>query len=375
LLEGLIFFFALTNSVRTIAALRLCIQALVLAGAVVGFFVAYQRHQGNFYDTYLGLAQVSAPYDITSSSSSVLSDGVADGDFRAAGMLGEPNFFAMVMTALTPWAAYLVITARSRIMKLAWAIAGMLVSYAVFVSYSRGALLAAGAVLVLLALWGVLPRKALVYLSAGGALAVMAVPTLADRLATLGSLAGGGPSEDASAAGRLSEVEAAWNVFATHPFVGVGPGQFPLYYQRYVSLTGGSVHSGEGARNAHNIVLGLAADIGLLGLGAFAILVTVVVVGLARARSHTRLRGVATAALVSVCFYLGCSAFLHLAYARYLWLYLALSTAIMSLDPGGETTDAKPRSVPRGAATGALTAPSGPARRTLRGAALPQNGR
>ncbi|WP_185748881.1 O-antigen ligase family protein [Humibacillus xanthopallidus] len=374
LLEGLIFFFALTNSIRTLSALRRCIQALVVAGAVVGLFVAYQQRQGNFYDTYLGLAQVSAPYDITSSSSSVLSDGVADGSFRAAGMLGEPNFFAMVMTALTPWAAYLVITARGLARRMAWAIAGMLASYAVFVTYSRGALLAAGAVLVLLALWGVLPRKALIYLSAAGALAVMAVPTLADRLATLGSLAGGGPSEDASAAGRLSEVEAAWNVFATHPFVGVGPGQFPLYYQRYVSLTGGSVHSGEGARNAHNIVLGLAADIGLLGLGAFVILVTVVVVGLARARSHTRLRGVATAALVSVCFYLGCSAFLHLAYARYLWLYLALSTAIISLALGEDTTDPPTGSQLRDAEAEDPGAPSGPARHRLQGAELPLNG-
>lgn len=331
LLEGLIFFFALTNSIRSMAALRLCVQALVIAGAVVGFFVAYQQHHGNFYDTYFGLAQVSAPYDITSSSSSVLADDVSAGSFRAAGMIGEPNFFAMVMTALTPWAAYLVLTARTRLHRLAWAAAGGLISYAVFVSYSRGALMAAGAVLVLMCVWGVLPRKALVYLAVAGAVAVMAVPTLAERLATLGDVAGGGASADASAAGRLSEVGAAWDVFATHPVLGVGPGQFPLYYQRYVSLTGSSIHSGEGARNAHNIVLGVAADVGLLGLAAFAFLVTTVVIGLVRARRRDGLRGIATAALVSISFYLGCSAFLHLAYARYLWLYLALSTAVTEL--------------------------------------------
>jgi O-antigen ligase len=166
-----------------------------------------------------------------------------------------------------------------------------------------------------------------------GAAALVAVPTLAGRLATLGTVVAGGAGEEASAAGRLSEVGAAWDVFATHPLIGVGPGQFPLYYQRYVNLSGGSVHSGDGARNAHNIVLGLAADVGLLGLAAFSCLVIAVLVGLARARRHGPLRGLATAALVSICFYLACSAFLHLAYARYLWLYLALSASVISLTP------------------------------------------
>ena len=215
--------------------------------------------------------------------------------------------------------------------RIVWVGAGLLVSYAVFVSYSRGALMAAAGVLVLLAVCGVLPRKTLAYLSVAGAAAVAVVPTLAERLATLGTVIAGGAGEEASAAGRLSEVAAAWEVFAAHPLIGVGPGQFPLYYQRYVNLSGGSIHSGDGARNAHNIVLGLAADVGLLGLAAFTCLVVAVLLGLARARRHTPMRGLATAALVSLCFYLACSAFLHLAYARYLWLYLALSASVISL--------------------------------------------
>lgn len=330
LLEGLVFFFAATNSIRTPAALRRCVQAVVAAGALVGFFVALQQHRGDFYDTFYGLAQVAEPYDITGASS-VLADGVGAGQFRAAGMIGEPNFFAMEMLALTPWAAYLAVTARTVLARVAWVVAGLLLAYAVFVSYSRGALLAAGVVVVLMSVCGVLPRKTLAYLAVAGGAAVVAVPTLAARLATLGAVVGGGSGEEASAAGRLSEVQAAWEVFATHPVVGVGPGQFPLYYQRYVALTGGSVHSGDGARNAHNIVLGLAADVGLLGLASFVALVGVVVAHLVRARREASLRSMATPALVSVSLYLACSAFLHLAYARYLWLCLALATSASSV--------------------------------------------
>lgn len=380
LLEGLIFFFALTNSIRTMGALRLCIQALVLAGTVVGFFVAYQQHHGDFYATYFGLAQVSAPYDITSSESSVLADDVTGGSFRAAGMIGEPNFFAMVMTALTPWAAYLVVTARTRLGRLAWTGATLLVSYSVFVSYSRGALIAAGVVLVVMSARGVLPRRALLYLGAAGVVAILTIPTLAERLATLGDVVGG-PGGDASASGRISEVGAAWDVFATHPLLGVGPGQFPLYYQRYVALTGGSIHSGEGARNAHNIVLGIAADVGLVGLAAFACLVAAVVAGLVRVRRHPGLRGVATAALVSISFYLGCSAFLHLAYARYLWLYLALSTTVIGLATGQSAAEGwatgQERSVgyTAGRPPGAPSALDPPTPRTSRATALPMSRR
>lgn len=338
LVEGLLFFFGLTNSIRSVTALRRCIQGVVLAGAVVGFFVAYQHLRGSYsYNDYYGLAQVADPYDITSATPSPLDDGTVVGDYRSAGMIGEPNFFAMVMTALTPWTIYLVLTSRTFLHRAAWALAGVLISYAVFVSYSRGALVAAGAVFLVLALWGVLPRKSLVYLLIAGGLAVMAIPTLAARLATLGALISGGPTDEASAAGRLSEVSAAWDVFATHPALGVGPGQFPLYYQRYVALNGGSsVHAGDGARNAHNIILGLGADVGLIGLVGFLFLIGVTVAGLVRARRVRQFRALATTALASVALYMACSAFLHLAYARYLWLYLAMSASVISLAAGAK---------------------------------------
>jgi hypothetical protein len=347
LLEGVIFFFAVTNSIRSVSALRRCIQGIVLAGAVVGFFVTYQHLRGNFADDYLGLAQVAQPYDITAAGQSPLDDGTVVGEFRSAGMIGEPNFFAMVMICLTPWAAYLVLTSRTVARRAAWAVAGVLISYAVFIAYSRGALIGAGAVFLLLAMWGVLPRKSLIYLAVAGGVAVMAIPTLAARLATIGTVVSGGASDESSAAGRLSEVSAAWNVFLTHPTLGVGPGQFPLYYQRYASLIGGSsAHTGDGARNAHNIILGVAADVGLVGLIGFLLLIGVIVVGLVRARRVPGFRALATTALVSVAVYMACSAFLHLAYARYLWLYLAVAASLINLAarhrPSGQTVDIHP---------------------------------
>jgi O-antigen ligase len=102
-------------------------------------------------------------------------------------------------------------------------------------------------------------------------------------------------------------------------------------------------------------VLGLAADVGLVGLASFVALVWVVIARLVRARRDPSTRGVTSAALVSVCLYLGCSAFLHLAYARYLWLYLALATAASGLGSSRATEEPRPTLLPA-----TLSGPSGP---------------
>lgn len=352
LLEGVIFVFAALNCLRDRRALRRAVTGVGIGALVVAVAVVRQYRQQNYYDVLWGFAQVSDPYDLTGASSP-LADGTETGTFRAAGMLGEPNFFALAMLTVLPWLVYLAWTSRSLLLRAFWALGSVGVGFAVLLSYSRGALVAAVGVVALLAVLGVLPRRVLLVLAGAAAVALWQVPSLSDRVATLHTLSVQGATGEASLSGRLSEVRTAGEVFLAHPATGVGPGQFPEYYQRYVGLRGVGVHFGEGPRNAHNLIAGIAADLGTVGLLVFGGLVVVVLTGLRRAR-RTALRPEATAALTSVALYLGCSVFLHLAYARYLWLLVALAATVIVLarrDSGPDPQQPQPdRVLSRGSA-------------------------
>jgi O-antigen ligase len=151
---------------------------------------------------------------------------------------------------------------------------------------------------------------------------------------------------DTAARSRLTENLAAAQVFADHPLFGVGPGGFPRYYQEYAGRIGIEVHdrerSGRDAgqapqRAAHNIALGLAADLGVAGLALFGVVVWIAFAGLLRARRHwlsqrrPDLADVAGALVVALTGYLVAGVFLSLAFERYLWLLLSMAGAAVAL--------------------------------------------
>ena len=128
--------------------------------------------------------------------------------------------------------------------------------------------------------------------------------------------------------------------------LGVGPGVFPLHYREYAEQVGGYLHDAtpagpekglEAKREAHNIVVAQAADLGLAGLLVFCGLVALTLAGLIRVRAANLRRGrrdcadLATALLLAVLGYLLTGAFLTLAYETYFWMLLGLAGAATSL--------------------------------------------
>lgn len=63
---------------------------------------------------------------------------------------------------------------------------------------------------------------------------------------------------------RMSQMQAGWRMFLTHPLTGVGPGNFSTAYPRYAV---GSWYVSRG--HAHNYYLHLAAETGAIGLLAY----------------------------------------------------------------------------------------------------------
>jgi O-antigen ligase len=225
------------------------------------------------------------------------------------------------------------------------------IMFAVTLTASRGGAIALVAMIaVMIALRFFRPAQL------GAAVAVLAVglalnPSYAQRLTTtslsgIAAPAGSTVAADTATRGRLTENLAAAHVFADHPLFGVGPGEFPLYYQEYAGRIGIEVHdrqrTGQDAgqapqRAAHNIALGLAADLGVVGLGIFATVIWLAFTGLLRARRHWLSQGrpeladVAGALVAALTGYLAAGAFLSLAFERYLWLLLAMAGAAIAL--------------------------------------------
>ena len=175
----------------------------------------------------------------------------------------------------------------------------------------------------------------------GVAVLFAAVPAYGERVGSLlavsSTVGDAGLAEtDGAIQSRITEGLAALLAFADHPIVGVGPGQFPGVYRHYAELVGIRVLASD--RQAHNLFLGIAAELGLAGLAVFLIIVGVTMRDLARARRAAArvdpmLAALSTGFLLSIMTYLTTGIFLHMSFIRYFWMMLALAgaTAIVTL--------------------------------------------
>jgi O-antigen ligase len=333
--EGLGLFLLLINCMRTPLVWRACLAVIVASGALMSSVSVVQFISGDLWRDFGGFGQISDVFVANASDPATWSGTEWPvGDARLAGPIGEANFFAMVLVTLLPYCFYLAKSAGSRAVRVAWIAAGGLILAGVALTYSRGAIVALVVVIGFLAVVGLLPRRTLVFMLVAGIALVTLVPSYGARMESLvsavhvGAGTDSGERADAAARGRYSEVVSAFKVYGDHPVLGVGPGQFPVYYQRYVGDLGGGVHTGDGGRQAHNLIAGLAAETGTLGLLSFFGAIGAILLGLVRVRRLPHARAAGTAALTSILLLLCSSLFLHMAYMRYLWVHLAIAAAL-----------------------------------------------
>lgn len=338
--EGLGLYFILTNVVRSSRQLELAVRCLTGAAGFLGAVTLAQHVRQSYWTSFYGFAQVGDHYIPGATDWTGWADGtVGDGSPRLAGPIGEANFFALILIMALPYAVHYASSATRGWERACWALCVVFIASGAVFTYSRGAVVAVVVAVVGLSVTGVIPRSSLVATALCGLAAVVLVPSYASRLGEIQSALhlGGGSSvgtQDASAQGRFSEVTAALDVYRDHPLLGVGPGQFPSYYQDYSGDESGGVHTGEGGRNAHNLIAGTAAETGTAGLLTFFGIFGAVLRGLWLLRRTAAARSLATAALASLCIGLCASMFLHLAYLRFMFLHLALTAAMPSLLQG-----------------------------------------
>jgi O-antigen ligase len=226
------------------------VRVVVVAAAVTAAYGIVQHYTGaDWYRTLLGRATQVKPRDAASSG------------FAVVGFFRNYLTFAHTMVFPLAWAAALAI--RGRALGLA---AVPVIAAAIVFSTARGAWLAVVAVAVTLALLGGgrLAARPLGALALAAVLAFAVAPDL--RHLAHGMFALDGPNR-----ARLAIYRANLDVVHDHPVLGLGFGRYRTTVARYYDA-----HPDADRRShAHNNFLQLAAEAGLAGLAAFALLFAV----------------------------------------------------------------------------------------------------
>ncbi len=367
LVEGFALYFLLLNVIRTPEMLRQATWVLLAVGAFVSILSIHQDVTNNYDNNYFGFAQ-AADATFRTGEATLTGDVLQR---RLAGSVGETNRFAQVLLMLVPLGIFRFIGERSWVLRWTAGVATALITLGVVLTFSRGAAVALGLLVVALAILRLVRGRHIVAIVLALALVFVAFPQYGLRVGSLvqvGALAG----EDVNRGevggallSRATETLAAALVIVDHPVIGVGPDMFPIYYEEYADVVGLLVKN-DATREAHNLYLGLGAELGIPGLLMFLAVayLTMRMILAARRRSIDRrpdLERLTTPFLLSIMTYLITGMFLHLSFGRFYWIILAVAgaAAVIALREMDELDGEA------GATAGAASAPRGDGRSAL----------
>lgn len=343
-LEGLVLYFLVINTVRTEAMLRRAIWMVLLAGIAMGSVTLYQGLAGAYDNEFGGWAQVSESETSIGEEDFLGNQPTAP---RVAGPIGEKNRFAQVMVVLLPLAIGRIWAEQDIKLKALAALSVVPIVGGALLTFSRGAGVGLVVTLVALVFVRMLPlRYVLLTAVAVAVIGVGLVPGYLYRITNLdisGIVAGDVSEADTSVQGRMTQYLTATYMIRDNPLLGVGPGQASRYITDYARGIGFRILSD--GRRIHNLYLEEMVDTGLLGFGFLMGIVGLTLVQLSYLRARYRLTRpdivyTASSLMLSIVTYLSTAMFLHLAYMRYFWMMMALAgsaiavwTALLEVPP------------------------------------------
>ena len=323
--KDIIIMYCILFALRQPFAWKVAIWMVILATGVMCLLGLYQTVTGNYQQEFIGLASVKM-----------------DTDIRLAGPINEPNMWGQVLVAVAALILFRFLHERSQLVKLTSISLFLLVALEILNTYSRGAYLALSIVVILILFVFEKRFNPLVAFVIFGGI-ILLLPFLPadyiNRFQTLTSLtstSGNGIYQDDSFVGRTSEIRTGIAMFADHPLLGVGVGNYPINYQKYAQLIGLEFRSE--AREAHSLYVEILAETGVIGIFSFFGFVFSLFSALLRARrdlinspySENWLPHI-NAFLVTLIGYLFAAIFLHGAYIRYFWVLSALAMTAIHL--------------------------------------------
>lgn len=303
-------------------AFKTLVWSLIFSAALVSVLSWYQTLTGDIENTFWGLANVGIN-QITEDFDSA----------RVTGPLVDPNFYAQILIMIFPMALYRAFLGQTPLTKYMGVIAAILIGGTIIFTYSRGAFLALIIVMVL-AIYDRryrFVRVATVSIIAFSLIAPILPAGYLDRLNTLVDFLPGSSTaavQEDSFRGRSSEMTIAMQMFSNNPFLGVGRSNYKELYMEYSALLGLDPRLED--RQAHSIYLEMAAEMGVLGLSSFALMMAILFLSSFRARATFRrlnrpdLDAWTASTQWGMVGFLTTSIFLHADYTRYMWLLFAV---------------------------------------------------
>ncbi len=266
---------------------------------------------------------------------------VSPEEARLNGTALDPNELGSVLVACVALSAAFAVNMKHRPeMRLAAIAASGLCVFGIFLTVSRGGLIALGASLVaaifLAGRWRarVVVSAVLIGVASFYYFAVLAPPEATERI----TLSNEGETELKE--GRTTIWQIATRIVEAKPVTGVGAGNFEITSRRYLLQPGALGRSDliiATPRVVHNTYLGIAAELGLVGLALFAILVLFAVGSTIRAARHFSALGdrggeaLARGLAVGLIGILVADTFISQEYNKQLWLLLALGPALLAI--------------------------------------------
>lgn len=343
--EGLLLWLVFLNTVTTPSRLRVVILSIVAAAAFLGAISIIQVATKSYDNAFFGFAEIAEDRALELASGERSSP-------RVGGPFREKNRYAQMLLVTLPLAFVSRSWHRRPYLNV---VAMAVIASAAALTVSRGALLALVAMAASAVLLRVISVKSTAAVAGLMCVGLVLVPGYLERIQGSISIIQGlesNESVDGSTLSRVTENIAAVNVFRDHPVAGVGKRGYGGVYEAYAERIGLNVR--EGSRQPHNLLLGIAAETGLLGLVTFLAVVGLSLRRLLAIATHKAVlpgQKLAAAFVVSLVGYLGTGIFLHLSFERYLWIPLVCADVFVRLSHIAQTpTEDRPAFGSKGAA-------------------------
>lgn len=253
---------------------------------------------------------------------------------RHSGPESDANFWARSLVVALPLAISWWALAKERSLKWAAGIATVVIGFGLYLTQSRGGLIAALAAVLI---WIVMAGRPYIrwLVLAPLVLAVLLVlPGVGSRLITLTDVAAAdGGVSDPSLQGRIGAQRSGVGMFVEHPILGVGFGAFASSVPEYQRKLGIQAE----VLDAHNLYLEIAAETGAIGLlmwslffgfGLFVALRAWLVSGQSGSAKDRWPHLMATGVIAGLAAWLLASAFLHAANLRVIFTVLAVGVGL-----------------------------------------------
>jgi O-antigen ligase len=239
------------------------------------------------------------------------------------GLYGDPNRLAMSLVAVLPFALHGALGARRRWLRLVFA--GVVAAQlgAIVLTHSRSGAIAAGLALLLYLLRGsgVASRGFVAVAVIAAGVAILAPQSFWQRSRTIVDY-----QEDPSVAGREHAWKVLGNIVDERPLSGVGAGAFLSSWSRYAPLEAG------GHRYvAHNVLLEIVGDLGVLAFALFAGFVAWLLLRTWRAGVDPLVGGEARAVFAGLAGYMVCEMVNGYSLSWFLYVLFACAAAVTRL--------------------------------------------